>query len=426
VVLPGEDLFVGFPASETNQQVTSLILSLPDLLSAMPEAFSEATMPTDFEAMPVLMTQDIASFVRTPNGRGLLAVGQDGEIGIWEKRRVGKAQHHSANTKRVALVGKGQWKAPVTPILYAIYAKGRGIASYYKGPDGPQVVLQHLDPGDGLPTEPVPMPQFELKEDDDIKMLLALSNIDDGYSSRRRRTRRAIIMAVADSGEAWVWRIDAAPTSPHTDFTTSPLASATWQDSPTGRTVRLEDSPVRRGGRVRDDSASPGSRHARLAESIGSLETRGSSFIYRSEKPLVTLISHSSLPVEDGGKPRFVLPVDPMGWHSTTVDWETDTPLQDMVVTLSTKGVLEFWRPRLDHLFPGHTCSVDTDPATHASAGTAAWTRTGVVRTEKTSVVRARCSSRKKTVLGRSSRMLHTHPSHRHAQRLARNDYLGL
>lgn len=120
--------------------------------------------------------------------------------------------------------------------------------------------------------------------------------------------------------------------------------------------------------------------------------------MYHSEKPIVTLISHSKLPVEDGKKPRFILPVDPMGWHSSTVDWETDTPLQDMVVTLSEAGVLEFWRPRLgQHLIGEHR--TDIGDAACDGNQSAAWTRSGIVRTEKTNVSIARCSSRKKTVL---------------------------
>lgn len=120
------------------------------------------------------------------------------------------------------------------------------------------------------------------------------------------------------------------------------------------------------------------------------------SYIYRSEKPIVTLISNSTLPIEGGGKPRFVLPVDPMGWHQSTVDWETDTPLQDMVVTVTDEGVIEFWTPKLGQHLVGHRRSkVDgNDP-------NAAWTRSSVVRTERKNVINARCSSRKKTVLGK-------------------------
>lgn len=110
----------------------------------------------------------------------------------------------------------------------------------------------------------------------------------------------------------------------------------------------------------------------------------------------MTLISNSTLPIDGGGTPRFVLPVDPMGWHQSTVDWETDTPLQDMVVTVTDEGVIEFWTPKLgQHLTGQRRSKVDgNDP-------NAAWARSSVVRTERKNVVKARCSSRKKTVLGR-------------------------
>lgn len=384
-LLDGKSLFLAFPPDHAHPDVTTLRLSLLDLFAGDDESLT-CTDPVDFETMPVLMTQDIERFVRTPNGRGLLAIGENGEIGVWEKRKLGKMARNESLLKTAALVGKGQWMAPASPVLYAIYAKGRGIASYYNDPkDGPRVVLQHLDPGSGVPTEPVVMPHFLPKDDDKIELLLALSDIDDGYSARRRRTRRAVIIAVAASGEAWVWRIDPAPTSPRVEFSESPLAN-------TGR--RLYDSP----------NTTPGRRGTLLPDSpAGSPQVKGSvmsgnSGVYHSEKPIVTLISHSKLPVEDGKKPRFILPVDPMGWHSSTIDWETDTPLQDMVVTLSETGVLEFWMPRLgQHLAGEGRTQVQRDACSEAHSG--GWTRTSVVRTEKTNVQLARTSSRKKTAI---------------------------
>lgn len=382
-LLQGRSLFLGFPPDHSEPDVSTLRVSLLDLFAGSDESF-ESAEPVDAETMPVLMTQDISSFVRTPNGRGLLAIGEGGEIGVWEKRKLGKmARKHVSLLKTTSLVGKGQWMAPASPILYSIYAKGRGIASYYKDPkEGPRVVLQHLDPGNSVPTEPVVMPHFSPKDDDEVVLLQALSDIDDGYSARKRRTRRAVIMAVAASGEAWVWRIDPPPTSPRAEFSESPIASA-------GR--RLYDSPTtpRRSTMVPDSpTASP---------KVGSSTMSGTS-VYHSEKPIVTLISHSTLPVEDGKKPRFILPVDPMGWHSSTIDWETDTPLQDMVVTLSETGVLEFWMPRLgQHLAGQRRNTVQGDACSTAHAG--AWMRTSVVRTEKTNVKLARTSSRKKTAI---------------------------
>jgi hypothetical protein len=383
-LLNGKSLFLAFPPTRTQPDVSTLRVSLLDLFAGSDESF-EAAEPADFETMSVLMTQDIDRFVRTPNGRGLLAIGVDGEIGVWEKRRLGKMARHESKLKTTSLVGKGQWMAPASPVLYAIYAKGRGIASYYNDPqDGPRVVLQHLDPGVGVPTEPVVMPHFAPKPDDKIELLLALSDIDDGYSARRRRTRRAVIIAVSASGEAWVWRIDPPPTSPRMEFSESPLARReSFTGTPQRRGTMLPDSPL----------GSPQVKGSVMSGHSGS-------GVYHSEKPVVTLISHSHLPVEGGKKPRFILPVDPMGWHSSTIDWETDTPLQDMVVTLSETGVLEFWTPRLgQHLAGERRTHVRRDSCDYDHTAASGWTRTSIVRTEKTNVCLARTSSRKKTAL---------------------------
>lgn len=230
-----DTVFLGFPPTEGFKDISTLRLSLVNVMMS-DDLSLQPTQERDAEAINVLMSQDIAEFVRTPNGRGLLAIGKGGEVGTWEKRKLGNVPHNSIMTS--ALVGKGQWMAPASPIVYAIYAKGRGVASYYKDPErGPVVVLQHLDPGDGTPTEPVPMPNFDPKEGDEIKFLLAVSDIDDGYSHRRRRTRRAVILAVAESGETWVWRVDPAPTSPHTELSQSPLAT------PSRSSRRLDHSP---------------------------------------------------------------------------------------------------------------------------------------------------------------------------------------
>lgn len=237
-------LFLGFPPSEDHKEISTLRLNLVDLLASVDSSVQFANAAVDFETVPVMMTSDIKGFVRTPNGRGLLAIGEGGEIGVWEKRRLGKMAQ-SGKAHSAALVGKGQWMAPAVPILYAIYAKGRGIASYYNDKErGPRVVLQHLDPGDSKPTEPVVMPHFEPKENDTIKLLLALSDIDDGYSARKKRTRRAIIMVVAESGEAWVWRIEPAPTSPRVEFAHSPFS--TPAKKPSRLPSSSPDRPLRR------------------------------------------------------------------------------------------------------------------------------------------------------------------------------------
>lgn len=102
------------------------------------------------------------------------------------------------------------------------------------------------------------------------------------------------------------------------------------------------------------------------------------------------------------------------------MDWETDTPLQDMVVTVTDEGVIEFWTPKLGQHLVGHRRSkVDgNDP-------NAAWTRSSVVRTERKNVVNARCSSRKKTVLGELDTATEADHSLRE-RRPAGDDHLGL
>jgi hypothetical protein len=109
--------------------------------------------------------------------------------------------------------------------------------------------------------------------------------------------------------------------------------------------------------------------------------------------------------------PHMIMPVDPMGWHQSVIDWKVETPLQDMILTVTEDGVLEFWTPRLGaHLSSdkadGHAPHVCVDEAIgHTAAVELPWRRTSVVRTGKANVVMARCSSRKKTVLSESSQI---------------------
>ena len=175
------------------------------------------------------------------------------------------------------------------------------------------------------------MPEFDLEGDDDVAMLLAVSDVDDGISGKGRRTQRAVVMTVTKSGQAWCWRV-------------------------TSTTNEVDN-----------------------------------------DKPDIQLLHKYRLPIQGGSSPALVLPVDPMGWHTSVIDWKSDTPLQDMVLTISTAGVLEYWQPRLgQHLAMqggakegGKLNGVDGE----------AWVRSGFVDTGRTNVVMARCSSRKKTVL---------------------------
>lgn len=321
------------PSTSESPHVHPLALSLPILLMGDPNGMSTLPSTAPDETQAVHLQSDIRSFVRTPNGRGLLAISESGEIGVWAKHQRGRPKRGVKQAK--TLLGRGQWtRDPAAPSdLCAIFAKGRAIVAYSHPPSGSgQISLQHLDMDATSPTPSIPLPDFHLPEGEAIKMILAVSDIDDGMSAAGRRTERAVIMAASGAGEAWAWSVISR--------------------------------------RISADEADP--------------------------MPEIKLLSRYTLPIEPGsngerGRPRLILPVDPMGWHQSTVDWKSDTPLQDMVLTISDAGVLEFWRPRLAMLLGG------------AKDGKkeAAWTRTGVVHTDITDICMARCSSRKKTVLVR-------------------------
>ena len=126
------------------------------------------------------------------------------------------------------------------------------------------------------------------------------------------------------------------------------------------------------------------------------------------DQPDISLLSRYRLPV-DLDTPHLILPVDPMGWHQSVIDWKTDTPLQDMILTCSKSGVLEFWTPQLGHHFAfevqhGHAANgtKDRQNGNLHDHDESPWTRSGVVRTGRADALMARCSSRKKTVLGKA------------------------
>jgi hypothetical protein len=189
------------------------------------------------------------------------------------------------------------------------------------------------------PEPPVVLPGFKLEEGDDVELLLAISDIDDDFSTKSRRTQRAYIIAASQKGFAWVWDV-----------------VSRW-DSTDGE--RPEDTV-----------------------------------------PDISLLSHYQLPIDsiDGkdARPHLILPVDPMGWHQSPVDWQNMTSLQDMVLTVSSGGMLEFWTPRLsDHV----ATSKDFNKNAHLH-DLLPWSRSGSVKTDRENTIMARCSSRKKTALG--------------------------
>ena len=271
-----------------------------------------------------------------------MAIGETGEIGIWSKEQVGKPVPGQPLHK--SLAGKGQWTMPVKPLQSAIFAKGRAMVFYTRSENtGAAISLQHFDPGSEAPTPPIALPHFDLGSEDDLSMLLAVSDIDDGISRKGRRTQMAIVMAVSRSGEAWTWRVS--------------------------------------------------SRYAMTTDS--ELEPDDN-----DGRPDIHLLHKYQLPVQGGEAPAWVLPVDPMGWHQSVIDWKTDTPLQDMVLTISKDGVLEYWQPRLGQHLADHD-GVNGETSTPKKDSVRPWTRSGSVETGRTTIVRARCSSRKKTVLSK-------------------------
>ncbi|KAJ7071176.1 RAVE protein 1 C terminal-domain-containing protein [Mycena amicta] len=84
--------------------------------------------------------------------------------------------------------------------------------------------------------------------------------------------------------------------------------------------------------------------------------------------PEFTLYSLSVLPIPP---PKMILPVDPMAWG-----FQRQWALHDVLLSLSESGELAFWVPDGKE-----------------------WRRTGSVRTDRTGITKARCSSAKKTAL---------------------------
>jgi hypothetical protein len=324
-------------AFSTSDRIEGYRISLADLISGQPSGFTTIENQDNHEeSTPVQLEHALSHFVRTPNGRGLLAICENGEIAVWSREKVDKSV--KGKEAPSSLAGKGQWNMSSTPLHSAIFAKGRAIVFFTKDEQGPRITIQHLEPGSSQPTEPVPLPEFQMEEDDDVAMLLAVSDIDDGISRKGRRTQRAVIMAVTKSGQAWCWRV-------------------------TSTTNEVDN-----------------------------------------DKPDIQLLHKYRLPIQGGSSPALVLPVDPMGWHTSVIDWKSDTPLQDMVLTISAAGVLEYWQPRLgQHLAVQDGTTEGQEPN---GVDGEAWVRSGFVDTGRTNVVMARCSSRKKTVLSEFSRTL--------------------
>ncbi|ODO01962.1 WD-repeat protein [Cryptococcus wingfieldii CBS 7118] len=354
--IPGSsNLTAVLAPSSSCPHTSSFRIPLLSLLSSIPDSIYPTSSSSPEGSTPVQLDHSITSLIRTPNGRGLLALSEQGGVSTWYKQQLGFAPSSWDSTQK-PLVGKGQWKVEHAPRQGAMFSKGRAIVFYTKPADGPATVtLQHLNPGSATPLDPLVLPHFNPSDDDEIGMLLAVSDIDDGFDRPGRRTNRAIITAATHSGEAWVWR-------------------ASSRLNPNG------DAP-------------------------------------HGEQPTVSLLSHYRLPLDRAHGQNMVLPVDPMGWHQNVIDWATNTPLQDMILSISADGDLEFWTPKLgQHLVgekaneeeqggmthPDRACEVNGGHSHSKGEGRGEdepWVRTGVVKTGRKNVKMARCSSRKKTVL---------------------------
>ena len=304
------------------------------------------------ETESVQLSSPIDRMVRTPNGRGLMALGENGEVSLWIKEKIGKIPNGQKSSK--ALFGKAQWTESHLPIRSAIYDRGRAILSAQKGEsDRTRIGLRLLRGDVGSPSEPSTLPDFLPATEDDISMLLAVSDLDDGYSGRNQQSQQAIIIAATSGGETWVWR----------------------------------EQPCN--GLAVSDVTTP------------------------EDRPVISLLSRYSLPTYSG-KPHLVLQVDPMGWHQSVIDWKINVPLQDIITTVSKDGLLEFWRPQLGHqsYFQQGCGRVSTEEAALDVHDHPPWTRTGMVHTGKSNAIMARCSSRKKTVLSEFRSAITSQSSH--------------
>ncbi|KAG8835972.1 regulator of (H+)-ATPase in vacuolar membrane [Serendipita sp. 399] len=90
--------------------------------------------------------------------------------------------------------------------------------------------------------------------------------------------------------------------------------------------------------------------------------------IHAIHPPDPALVIHSNSSLPNFSKPNMIVPVDPMIWNKTA---------SELLLSVSEEGDLEFWAPE----------------------GRTSWKRTGHVATGKKNIIKARCSSAKKTVL---------------------------
>jgi len=98
-----------------------------------------------------------------------------------------------------------------------------------------------------------------------------------------------------------------------------------------------------------------------------------------SPSPSLIIRSQSELPIPLP-RPKAILPVDPMAWGFGN-SWMQ----HDVLLSISAVGELAFWVP---------------EERVDVGSG---WRCTGKVKTERTNIKKASCSSAKKTALSKSS-----------------------
>ena len=112
--------------------------------------------------------------------------------------------------------------------------------------------------------------------------------------------------------------------------------------------------------------------------------------------PRLDFISSYTLPIPgDLSVQPTILPVDPMGWAKAMLSDSGDTVDQDVLLSIDEHGTVDFWRPSLN---------AEHETGTWSKAP---WTKTGTIRTGKKNVALARCSSTKKTALGKLFMMIY-------------------
>lgn len=195
-----------------------------------------------------------------------------------------------------------------------------------------------------------------LPKDETLTTLIGLSNIDDGISPSSLTPSHSLVLAASASGKVYSWSL------------------------------------VRSEGPVGEASHEP------KVELLSTFE-------------LPTPVEAEEEGVDESGAIVDILPVDPMAWRSTVVDWSgtgpsgetggVPRPLQDLLLVVRAGGQLEYWSPWEGGFARGHSWSLGGCVKTGKTLARAGTTLAGgrEAGADGRSPVRIRCSSAKKTVL---------------------------